>query len=104
VSWDLDEQEARELVQKYLAAAEPLADDEWMITGVLEFEWGWAVSWINRRYAEGSRTAADTYAGAGPYLVDRETGRVGLAGSAHPVEHYIEMWRSGALPDVPRPR
>ena len=104
MSWDLDEREARELVQEYLDAAEPPRDDEWVIAGVREFEWGWAVSWINRRYAEGSRTTEDTYAGAGPYLVDRKTGRVAQAGSAHPVEHYVEMWRSGALPDIARPR
>jgi len=103
MSWDLDEQEARELVQQYLAAKEPPRDDEWVITTVAEFEWGWAISWVNRRHWEGSRSSDDTYAGGGPYLVDRKTARVAMAGSAHPVKHYIRLWRRGELADLPRP-
>ena len=103
VAWDLDEQEARELVQEYLAVQEPPSDDEWVITEVSEFEWGWAISWVNRRYLEGSRSPEDTYAGGGPYLVDRKSGRVAMAGSAHPVDVYIGLWRNGELPDLPRP-
>jgi hypothetical protein len=97
---DLTETEAVAIVREFLAAWEPPRDDEWVVTDVRPFDWGWAVFWANRRYAEGSRDQADVYAGSGPYLVDRRSAAVALAGSAHPVEHYIELWRSGQWPEV----
>lgn len=107
VSWDLGEDEARELVLEYLAAQAPPGDadrpDEWIITKVVEHEWGWVFSWNNRRAFEGSREARDLYAGGGPYLVDRRTGAVAMAGSGQSVEHYIDLWRRGQLPNKPRP-
>jgi hypothetical protein len=100
VPTSVNEQEAIELVKEFLAAWEPPHEDQWVVTEVRPFDWGWAISWANRRYAEGSREPRDTYAGRGPYLVDRMTGAVALAGSAHPVEHYIALWRSGEWPEV----
>lgn len=103
MSWDLDEGEARDLVEEYLAAMEPPDAGAWVIATVAKHDWGWAVSWVDRRSLEGSRSPADTYPDGGPYLVDRKTGRVAMAGSVAPVEHYIEEWRAGRLPDAPRP-
>jgi len=103
VSWDLDRAEAVELVQEYLAAAHPPKDDEWVVLDVDERDWGWVVSWTNKRAAEGSRDPNDLYAGGGPYLVDQQTGRVAMCGSAFDVDHYVDLWRRGELPDKPRP-
>ena len=103
MSFDLDEDEARELVEEYLAAREPPKDDKWVVSEITEYEWGWVVGWVNRRYLEGSRESKDLYAEPGPYLVDRRTGDVALAGNAHPVEHYIDLWRSGQRQNIPRP-
>ena len=103
VSWDLDEHEARELVQEYLAALAPPEDDVWVITNVVEHSWGWAVSWVNKRWAEGSTAKSDMYGGGGPYLVDRKTGRVAMCAGAAPPSHYIDLWRAGEWPDIPRP-
>lgn len=63
VSWDLDEAEAIELAREYLAGMPPPGDDEWVVTRVQEREWGWVVSWVNKRAAEGSRDTSDLYAG-----------------------------------------
>jgi len=82
---------------------EPPRDDEWVITGVDEREWGWVISWVNRRAAEGSRDSRDLYARAGPLMIDRKTGRVAMAGSAHPADHYVDLWQRGEWPDRPRP-
>ncbi|HET6167707.1 MAG TPA: YrhB domain-containing protein, partial [Marmoricola sp.] len=101
VSWDLDVDEARELAEEYLSAMPPPDDDEWVVTRVEEREWGWIVSWLNRRAAEGSTSTSDTYAGGGPFLIDRETGRVARCGSAHPVDYYVSAWREGTYPDTP---
>ena len=103
MSRDLDATEAGEMVAELLAAQRPPVDDEWIVTTVREYEWGWAFSWCNRRAAEGSTDVRDLYAGGGPYLIDRVTARVAMAGSAYPVDHYIELWRSGDWPDFNRP-
>jgi hypothetical protein len=103
VTWDLDENEARDMAEQLLASMEPPENDEWVITRVDERDWGWIVSWLNRRAAEGSTDTHDLYAGGGPFLVDRKTGRVAMAGSAHAVDHYVNLWRSGDWPDTPRP-
>jgi hypothetical protein len=103
MSWDLDAAEARGLAEEYLAAMVPPRDDVWVITNVEEHEWGWVISWLNRRALQGSTAPQDTYAGGGPLLIDRKTARVAMCGSAYPVEYYVVAWRRGELPDLPRP-
>ena len=104
VSWDLDLDEARDLVVEYLATMVPPVDDEWIVTSVDEHEWGWKFCWNNRRRAEGSAASNDTYAGGGPIFVDRADGRMAMAGSAHTADHYIDLWRSGNWPDLEPPK
>lgn len=103
VSWDLDAAEARRLAEEYLAAMVPPRGDVWVITAVDEHDWGWVISWLNKRAALGSTAMEDTYAGGGPLLIDRKTARVAMCGSAHPVEYYIEAWHRGELVDLPHP-
>lgn len=103
MSRELDEVQARALVQDYLDAMEPPGSDVWVITQAVRYEWGWAVYWVNRRAAEGSRAPSDLYAGAGPFLVERRTGWVALCGSAYPVEHYIQLWQDGQWAGEPPP-
>jgi hypothetical protein len=100
---ELDESRARNLVQEYLDAMDPPGSDVWVITQVVTLDGVWVVGWASRRAAEGSRDPSDIYVGAGPFLVDRRSGRVALCGSAHPAERYIQLWRNGQLPDEPRP-
>ncbi len=99
----LGESDAVAVVREFLDAWEPPRNDVWIVSDVRSFEWGWAVFWANRRFVEGSREPDDVYAGSGPFLVDRMTGAVALAGSAHPVDHYIALWRAGEWPEVRRP-
>ena len=61
------------------------------------------MSWSNRRSAEGSTSTDDTYAGSGPFHIDRKTGRVAVCGSGHPVDYYVNARRNGTYPDTPRP-
>jgi hypothetical protein len=100
---ELDEGAARNLVQEYLDAMDPPGSDVWVITQIVTLEGVWVVGWASWRAAEGSRDPSDTCVGAGPFLVGRRSGRVALCGSAHPAEHYIQLWRNGQLPDEPRP-
>jgi hypothetical protein len=101
VAGDLDEQQARALVQQWLDITPIGDDDAWVITGAREADWGWLIYWANRRAAEG---LGHRYAGAGPYLVDRRSGRVALCGSRPPVQQWVDLWRRGELPDYPSPQ
>jgi hypothetical protein len=65
----------------------PPRDDVWVVTAVEERDLGWVISWLNMRAGQGSTAIQDTYAGGGPFLIDRQTGRVAVCGSAHPVEY-----------------
>jgi hypothetical protein len=38
----------------------------------------------------------DSLAGNGPLLVDKRSGALRQAGTAHPVEHYLAAYRVGA--------
>jgi hypothetical protein len=103
VAEELDKRRARALVQRYLDITDIRGGDAWVITDVEEADWGWVIHWTSRRAAEGSSSPADLYAGGGPYLVDRRSGRVAMCGSAHPVQHYVDAWRRGQWPDEPLP-
>ena len=103
MSWDLDVAEAEELAKEYLAAMRPPGNNAWVITAVEERDWGWIVSWNNKRAAEGSTDARDCYAGGGPFLIDRKTCRTAMCGSTHPVDYYVGAWQRGELIDLPRP-
>jgi hypothetical protein len=74
-----------------------------VVTAVDERDWGWVISWANKRATQGSTAIEDLYAGAGPLLIDRKTGRVAMCGSAFSVEYYVDAWHRGELPDEPRP-
>jgi hypothetical protein len=100
VAGDLDEQQARALVQQWLDIT-PIRDgDAWVIAGARETAWGWVISWTNRRAAEG---LGHGYVGSGPYLVDRHSGRVARCGSRPPLQQWVDLWRRGQLPDYPSP-
>jgi hypothetical protein len=62
----LSELEAIAVVQDFLDAWEPPRDDEWVVTEVRPSDWGWAIFWTNRRYAEGTRDKTDIYAADSP--------------------------------------
>ena len=81
----------------------PPRDDSWVITAVEEHDWGWVISWLNKRAAQGSTAIEDMYAGGGPFLVDRKTGRMAMCGPAHSVEYWVDAWHRGELADLPRP-
>lgn len=81
----------------------PHRDDVWVITAVEERDWGWVISWLNNRAAQGSTALEDTYAGGGPILIDCKAARLAMCRSAHPVEHYIEAWHRGELADLLHP-
>ena len=95
--------EAVDLAYEYLDAMQPPGDDTWIVIAIEDREWGWIVHWTNQRAFDGSRDPEDLYAGGGPLLIDMQSGRVAMCGSAEEPEYYVEMWQRGELPDRPRP-
>jgi len=101
VAEDLNEQQARALVQQHLDMTDIRGGDSWVITDVQEADWGWVIYWTSRRADKRTRIGPGSREGEGPYLVDRHSGRVAMCGSAYPVQQYVDSWRRGQWPDEP---
>jgi len=57
-----------------------------------EEDFGWIFFFNTREYVEtGDMNAA--LGGNTPLIVDRDTGELHVTGTAHPVDHYVEMYR-----------
>ncbi len=66
---------------------------DWAILdeATIEREWGWVFFYTSERYL---RTGDILFAvgGNAPYIVNRHTGEVRVAGTAMPIEHYIDEY------------
>jgi hypothetical protein len=91
----VDHAAARALVMAQLGAP-PSLDDEWVILDeyTVERPWGWVFFYDSRRYQE-TRDLRFAVAGNAPYFVRRADGAIFVAGTAFPVEHYIERFEAG---------
>jgi hypothetical protein len=93
----LDLAAARSLIQEQIAAEPaPTPDDELVILDehTMERDWGWVFFYDSRRYRE-TGNSRFLVAGNAPFFVRRTDGAVFTAGTAYPVEHYIEDFESG---------
>jgi hypothetical protein len=43
---------------------------------IKERDWGWVISWLNKREAPGSMAARALHADGRPFLIDRKTARI----------------------------
>ena len=57
----------------------------------IEKEWGWVFFFQSKEYLI-SNDGLDMLAGNAPFLVNRYTGEITQAGTAHPVEYYIGVY------------
>lgn len=71
------------------------ADDTWVVSSVEDHRWCWAVHWVNGRALAGSNESRDAYAGGGPLLIEKETGRIAWTGSAHSAAEWVSRWLNG---------
>jgi hypothetical protein len=93
----IDHATARSLVANRLAALPPGSpDDEWVILErhTIERHWGWVFFYDSRRHQE-TGDIRFAVAGNAPYFVRRTDGALFVAGTAFPVERYIEDFEAG---------
>jgi len=69
------------------------------ITQVEHHDFGWLFYYNSAVFVE-TGEIGHLLVGNGPYLVERERGRVFETGTAYPVDHYLELHRRGELPRV----
>lgn len=96
---DIDLAEALDTVDKYLRSSglSELMEIDPAFTE--EFDFGWSISVVGSEYRR-TGNFSDRVVGCGPFLVDKKTRKIFLCGSAYPVEHYIQLYRSGDLKPV----
>jgi hypothetical protein len=101
-------QHADEVVARYLDEHEiasfdfesplPLHDDSHLqklvVTRVDEHDFGWLYFYDSSLHAA-SGEADDAVVGNAPLIVDRVDGKLYITGTARPVEHYLQEYRSG---------
>jgi hypothetical protein len=84
-------QQAKELVESELSK-------ETMPCGILENktierEWGWVFFYQSKSYIE-TEDFRQMLGGNAPFIVNRETSKIIIAGTAHPIEYYIQEYES----------
>lgn len=89
----MTEEEARRIAEAYLAAEAAGAGVELAIveTETLERPFGWVFFYNTRRFLETGDEMASAVGNA-PFIVDRRSGRVDVAGTSHPIEHYLSLY------------
>ena len=65
-----------------------------VITRTVEEDFGWVYFYNSREFVE-SEDFLHSLAGNAPFIVCRTDGRLYSTGTACPIEHYIEEFRSG---------
>lgn len=58
-----------------------------------ETSWGWVFFYDSRRFAE-TGDERDAFGGNAPLLVNRTSGEIRSAGTARPIEFYIEAYEA----------
>jgi len=98
------EDSARERAERCLELIAPPRDDEWVVTDVEDLRWCWGVHWVNRRAFESSTDSKDAYFGAGPLLIEKDTGRIAWTGSRLSASEWAALWLNGEqLKEEPAP-
>lgn len=76
----------------------PLHEDRHLqrlvIARVDEYDFGWVYFYDSARHLE-SGSPSDALVGNAPLIVDKVDGKLYITGTAHPVEHYLQEYRSG---------
>lgn len=96
----ISEQEAENLVKHHFSEFELPEGDDWVIVAeeTIRKDWGWIYFYTARKWRE---TGDLEYAIAGnaPLLIERETGKVFVTGTASSVAHYIQNYESTGNPN-----
>jgi hypothetical protein len=69
-------------------------DQKLLVVRVDEHEFGWLYFYDSSKHAATGKPG-DALVGNAPLIVDRKDGKLYVTGTAHPVEHYLELYRRG---------
>ncbi|MEO8064176.1 MAG: YrhB domain-containing protein [Pseudomonadota bacterium] len=65
-----------------------------VVARVDEHDFGWVYFYDSASHIESGK-ASDALVGNAPLIVDKLDGKLYIAGTAHPIEHYLQEYRSG---------
>lgn len=65
-----------------------------VVVSVDEHDFGWLYFYDSSKHAE-TGEVGDAVVGNAPLIVDKNDGKLYVTGTAHPVEHYLELFRRG---------
>ena len=74
-------------------------DQKLVIVRVDEHEFGWLYFYDSSKHVV-TGNSGDALVGNAPLIVDRNDGKLYVTGTAHPVEHYLELYRRGVRTDA----
>ncbi len=69
-------------------------DQKLVVVRVDEHEFGWVYFYDGSRHVQ-TGNVRDAVAGNAPLIVDRSDGKLYITGTAHPIEFYLQEFRSG---------
>ena len=97
---EIDYEKARKMALDFVNSSYTEADDELLIVDehTIEKEYGWYFFYNTRSFLD-SGDHRYRLAGNGPVLVTKRFGKIVQFGTAHPVEHYIQLYESGSWPE-----
>ena len=94
---------ARELVRNEVCGPKgQLPDDDEIIIlddGTIEKPWGWVFFYTSKKLHE-TNDIKYAVAGNAPIIVERESGKLLITGTAYPVEYYIQNYEQSGNPHV----
>jgi hypothetical protein len=99
---DAEEKDMAEFGSGLRSAAEQTRHEETcrlVIAHVAEYDFGWLFYYDSAAFVE-TGEISHALVGNAPYLVERDTGRILVTGTAYPMDHYLRLYRSGDLPLV----
>jgi hypothetical protein len=88
----IDEQTASEIARRHLADEFPSVEVVIDEAETLEADWCWVFFYNSRAFYE-TGELRESLVGNGPLLVDKQTGALHVAGTAHTVEYYLDEYR-----------
>jgi hypothetical protein len=91
----IDQRTAAAIARGHLEREFPDGDVVLDEDATIQADWCWVFFFNARAFLE-TGDLRHSLVGNGPLLVDKRSGALRQAGTAHPVEHYLAAYRDGA--------
>ena len=88
----IDKRTATEIARRHLVEEYPAEDVVVDESDVLEEDWCFVLFYNTRAFYQ-TGELRESLVGNGPLIIDKTNGDLRIAGTAHPVEHYVAEYR-----------